>query len=299
MLGVDATYFTNYLKQKGLSEQTIKEYRYYFLGFEPYLFNQDGLRQFFNEPKNNNVVARAFIRAFKECLLVNYKALHINNEQYKEINEVIVPKQTGRKEQKITIPLNLEQIKRLEEHLATQELKLMLNLTYYCGLRLGELISIKINSFNWEVWKNNPDEFGEVIVYGKGRKEAVSIVPSWLMKEILIYINLNPKKFIKEESNSKLFKITGDTWEERISKAGISSKITMIDSITGKPIENTRVYPHRLRHSYASNLLKGGVDIRFIKEALRHTSISSTQIYTYVSKDDLKQKLQFINEARR
>lgn len=299
MIGVDATYFTNYLKQKGLSERTIREYRAYFLGFEQYSFNQDGVRQFFNEQKNNNIVARAFIKNLKECLLVNYKQLNINNEQYREINDVITPKQTGRKEQKITIPLNLEQIKRIEEHLATQELKLMLNLTYYCGLRLGELTSIKISSFNWNVWRENPDDFGEVIVYGKGRKQGISIVPSWLMKQILVYINQNPKKFEKEESNSNLFKVSGDTWEERIREAGISSGVTIIDNITGKPIENTRVYPHRLRHSYASNLLKGGVDIRFIKEALRHTSISSTQIYTYVSKDDLKQRLRFINEARR
>lgn len=299
MAWIDAIYFTNYLKQKGLSDKTIKEYRYYFLGFEQYTFNQDGVRQFFNEQRNNNIVARAFIKTLKECLLVNYKALGTNEQQYREINDVIIPKQTGRKEQKITIPLNLEQIKRIEEHLATQELKLMLNLTYYCGLRLGELMSIKISSFNWNVWRTNPDDFGEVIVYGKGKKQGISIVPSWLMKYILVYVNQNPKKFEKEEDNSFLFRMNKNTWEERLRNAGISSGVTIIDNITGKPIENTRVYPHRLRHSYASNLLKGGVDIRFIKEALRHTSISSTQIYTYVSKDDLKQRLRFINEVRK
>jgi site-specific recombinase XerD len=295
MIGIGVDYFREYLKQKGLSERYIKENLYYFLGFTAgYRFNQEGVRKFSIEKKNSNISARAFIKNLKECLLLNYKALGVNEEQYKEINEVSLPKQTGRTEIKITVPLNLEQIKLLEENLTTEELKLMLMLSYYCGLRLGELISIKINSFNWGVWKNNPEEMGEVIVLGKGSKQGTAIIPSWLMKRITNFINV--KKF-KQGIDSKLFSVPARTWENTLSRVGVTTKITIIDE-HGKPVENTRVYPHRLRHSYAHNLLKSGVDIRYIKEALRHTSISSTQIYTYVSKDELKEKLKFINERR-
>lgn len=55
---------------------------------------------------------------------------------------------------------------------------------------------------------------------------------------------------------------------------------------------NSCINPHRLRHSYAGNLLKKGVDIRYIKDAMRHSSISSTQIYTQLDKEELKEKLQ-------
>jgi len=140
MISIGVDYFREYLKQKGLSERYIKENLYYFIGFTAgYRFNQEGVRKFSIEKKNSNISARAFIKNLKECLLLNYKALGINEEQYKEINEVALPKQTGRTEIKITVPLNLEQIKLLEENLPTEELKLMLMLSYYCGLRLGEL----------------------------------------------------------------------------------------------------------------------------------------------------------------
>ena len=65
----------------------------------------------------------------------------------------------------------------------------------------------------------------------------------------------------------------------------------------GKPVPGTRVYPHRLRHSYASHLLKDlKLNIRYVQEALRHSSIVSTQIYTYIDKEELKKKLEEIKE---
>jgi site-specific recombinase XerD len=80
----------------------------------------------------------------------------------------------------------------------------------------------------------------------------------------------------------------------KLREAGIKSGLTKKDN-NGEYIKNTIIHPHRLRHSYAYNLLKQNIDIRYIKDALRHANISSTQIYTQLSKEDLKAKLQGIN----
>ena len=77
----------------------------------------------------------------------------------------------------------------------------------------------------------------------------------------------------------------------KLKKAGIDSGITKVDH-NGKIIASTGVNPHKLRHSYANHLLiDKGLNLREVQEALRHSSIQSTQVYTYIDKEHLKEKL--------
>ena len=85
-------------------------------------------------------------------------------------------------------------------------------------------------------------------------------------------------------------------WQQRLRNAGIKSGLTKLDA-KKEPVEGTRVYPHRLRHSYAFHLLRDKkMDIRYIQEALRHSSIQSTQIYTLINKEELKRKMEEIED---
>ncbi len=228
----------------------------------------------------------------KEYLIVNYQELNIDPKYYKEISDVVFPKLTGRKSQRLISPLSESEIFAIENNLYTEELKLMLMISYYGALRLQELIRIKVNSFNWEIWKTKPEGMGEIRVFGKGDKEGISLIPGKLMIRISKFINSGAEGF--KSVDSSLFKIGFRSWQNYLAKAGVDSGITH-KGADGEILKQTSVHPHRLRHSYAHNLLMKNVDIRYIKEALRHTSIQSTQIYTTINKEELKEKLSSVN----
>lgn len=288
MLNLDLNLFEKYLTLKQLSPRTIKEYLYYGLRYQQVGgFNNEAVTRFLIDKSNRNNVARAFIIILKKFLLHYREELGISEEDYNIILRTEIPQISGRKKTKLIIPLVKWEIELLEKTLETEHDRLMLLICYNGGLRLQELVGIKVNSFNWEALKESPDEMGEVRVYGKGGKEGICLLPNHLIRRIAHYIKNNS---FKEGSESQLFKRGNRYFQQRLRQAGIIAGLTKKDN-DGVYIANTIVHPHRLRHSYAHNLLKKGVDIRYIKEALRHTSISSTQIYTQINKDELKEKL--------
>jgi site-specific recombinase XerD len=286
---IDLTLFQEYLTLKQLSQRTIKEYTAYALRFQTIgAFSSLAISRFLTEKINQNNVARSFILTLKKFLLYYKDELKLTDEEFKEIAQTEVPPISGRKKTKITIPLTPQEIELLERTLETEELKLMLLVCYNGGLRIQELLGIKISSFNWDKLKENPGEMAEVLVYGKGNKEGICLLPSWLIPRVKEYIKANASKF---KPDSLLFERSSAYFEKALLNAGLKSGLTRRDN-EGKLIDSTRTNPHRLRHSYAGNLLKKGVDIRYIKDAMRHSSISSTQIYTQLDKEELKEKLQ-------
>lgn len=280
--------FSVWLENKGLKDRSIQNYIYYFNKFIHPKFNQETISRFLSEKANRNSIARSFLMNLKDFMIMNSKELGIDSYYYKEINDVVLPKITGRTSKRLVKTLAHDQIDLLEKHLPTEELKIMLLTNYYGGLRLGELIKIKVNSFNWSSWKNNIESMGEVKVFGKGDKEGIAILPAFLMTRISKFIRSKVDRFKTLDSN--LFGIGSRSYQNHLSSAGIKAGITQRNP-NGDLLEDTRVHPHKLRHSYAHNLLINGTDIRYIKEALRHSSIQSTQIYTSLSKDELKSKL--------
>lgn len=282
--------FEDWLKNKNLKPRSIKNYLYYYTRFKYPKFNQETVSLFLSESPHRNSIAKAFLVNMKECLLRNYKALNIDPDYYKEIVEVYLPKVSGRKHFKITEPLSPEQIERLEETLNNEQDKLLLNLNYYCGLRLQELMGLKIYSFNWETWKKNPELMGEIKVFGKGARERKGLVPAFLMKKVSQFIHNHTARF--KGIDSPLFDISGRTWQQHLREAGIKSGITKFKE-DGKTLQETHVFPHKMRHTYADYLLHTkNLDIRYVQEALGHVDISSTQRYTKVKIEQLREKLE-------
>jgi len=288
--------FEEWLKNKNLKDRTVENYVYYFNKFTFDVYTQETVSRFLADKTNRNSIARSFLVNFQKFLMVNYKELGFSQEARVKIAEVELPKLTGRIKQRLIKPIPHEQIAILEKALDTEQLKLMLLLSYYCGLRLGELLKITIISFNWESWKKDTSKMGECRVYGKGDKEGIALVPSVLMKRVAIYIkgrkfsSLDSKLFVRGGEDINL-KNKSRTWQMKLREAGIKAKITKFDE-KGKPIEDTVVHPHRLRHSYASYLLnEKGLNLREVQEILRHTSIQSTQVYTHINKEHLKERL--------
>lgn len=287
--------FEDYLRNKNLKEKTIQNYLYYYGKFTYDIFNQETVSSFLSLKQNRNSVARSFLVNLQRFLKMNHKELGLSSILREDIMEVELPKLTGRTKKRLIKPIPHNEIFLIEKHLDTESLKIQLLLSYFCGLRLGELLKIDIMSFDWKDWKTDTSQMGECRVYGKGDKEGIALVPSHLMKRIARLIRSKSFKSVDNKLFVKGINVNVDnrarTWQIKLRKAGIDSGVTQIDS-KGDPIHGTVVHPHRLRHSFANYLLNDkGLNLREVQEALRHSSIKSTQIYTQINKEELKKKL--------
>jgi len=298
-MNVPIVKYAEWLKNKGLKERTIDNYVYYLNKFTFGQFNQETVNRFLSSKANRNSVAKGMIVNLQKFLRVNYVELGLTKELKEEITDVELPILTGRAKVRVVNPIPHNYIPLIEQAFETEKEKLQLLLNYYCALRVGELLKIRIMSFDWEKWKQNTEGMGECRVFGKGDKEGIALVPAALMKRIARHIrsktfnSVNSYLFIKDpkEGQKIKWKFRNRYWQDRLRRAGIKAGITKTDE-NGQIIKETAIYPHRLRHSYASYLLNvKKLDIRYIKEVLRHSSIKSTEIYTHVDKEALKEEL--------
>ncbi len=288
--------FENWLVNKNLKPRTIENYLYYLIKFTSPVYNQESVSRFLSLAPNRNSVSRSFLLNYKKFLMVNSDELGISPELKTKIRDVELPGLSGRTKQRIVRPIPHKKIFLIERELETEKEKIQLMLSYFCGLRLGELLRITVKSFDWGKRKEDPMEMGECRVLGKGDKEGIALVPANIMTRINKFIHY--KKF--KSMNNYIFCNDGENynfnnmarnWRRKLSKAAVAAGVTQLTP-EGAVVKETAVHPHRLRHSYASYLKNEmGLDIIEIQELLRHADISSTQIYTHIEKKDLKKKL--------
>lgn len=184
-----------------------------------------------------------------------------------------------KKQKKLPVVLSIEEIDALmvaadgDEPLELRN-KAMIEVLYGCGLRISELLALKLSDLHINM--------GFINVYGKGNKER--IVP------IGFEAAHSLKKYI-DKGRTHLKKIPGDiifvnTRGSEISRVGFYK---VLKKLTLKAGIMKEVSPHTLRHSFASHLLSNGVDLRVVQELLGHEDISTTQIYTHISKRKLQE----------
>lgn len=291
--------FENFLKNKNLKDRTIENYLYYFNKFNYDVYNQETVSRFMAQSANRNSVARGFLLNLKRFLIMNHKELLISKELKADISDVELPTITGRKKKRLIRPIPHDDIYIIEQHLTTEKERLQLLLSYFCALRLGELFKITITSIDWDKWKKDTKQMGEAIALGKGDKEGKAYIPLELMNRIARYIHTQNfpsagSYLFRDPEKDYNFRALSRGWQLKLATAGIKSGVTKLDD-NGKPIPNTAVHPHRLRHSYASYLINViGMDIRKVQIMLRHSDISSTQIYTHVEEELLRDELSAI-----
>jgi integrase/recombinase XerD len=163
----------------------------------------------------------------------------------------------------------------------------MLELLYATGLRVSELVSLELGQVNVEV--------GYLRVTGKGSKQRIVPMGEPAQRLLAEYVQLIRPQFLKHRSSRVLFvsrRGTGLTrqafWKSlrsRAQRAGLTKA----------------VFPHMLRHSFATHLLGGGADLRSVQTMLGHADIATTQIYTHVERERLKEVHErfFPRQARR
>jgi integrase/recombinase XerD len=152
--------------------------------------------------------------------------------------------------------------------------KAMLEMLYATGLRVSELINLKIGDVNSDV--------GFVRCFGKGSKERIIPVGKVAVDYLNRYMMNGREKFVRAGSSEYLFLTNRGTKMTRMGFWKLIKKYAAKAGIT------KHITPHTLRHSFATHLLEGGADLRSIQEMLGHVDIATTQVYTHVSREQMK-----------
>jgi len=153
--------------------------------------------------------------------------------------------------------------------------KAMLEVLYGCGLRVSELITLKISDLNIQ------SEYIKVI--GKGNKERIIPIGQTALKLITIYLTeVRVHLKIKKGNEDFVFLNRLGTLLSRISV------FTMIKALADQAGLNKTISPHTFRHSFATHLIEGGADLRAVQEMLGHSSITTTEIYTHLDRGYLQ-----------
>lgn len=150
----------------------------------------------------------------------------------------------------------------------------IVELLYASGLRISELANARLENFF--------PEQGTIRVLGKGNKERVVPVGGKACEALASYLSTERPKLVKRRSGSEIF----------LSARGTKLTTARIWQIVKKHAKHSgleaNIYPHLLRHSFATHLLSNGADLRIIQEMLGHADISTTQVYTHVDQQRLK-----------
>ena len=153
--------------------------------------------------------------------------------------------------------------------------RLLIELLYSSGLRISECIKIKVNDIDF-------DE-GEIKVLGKGSKERIVLFGSHARAALNNYIEAGRPQLL---SNKKSYALFINRRGGRLTPRSVERIITFYAKKGGL---GKKVTPHTLRHSFATHLLSGGADLRMVQELLGHVSLSTTQVYTHITKERLKE----------
>lgn len=279
--------FLNYIiKQKNYSINTSKNYEIDILEFKEYIDKKSisylevdydlikgYLMELYNRKLSRNSVARKLssLRSFYKYLFNNNL---IKTNPFKYVS-------TPKKEKKLPKYLGVEELETIfnTPDLNTplgQRDRLILEVLYATGIRVSELVNIKINDIDF--YKK------EVKILGKGNKERIDPFGDYCLDAIENFINDGRKKILKKFNTTCEYLIINGHGK-KITTRGVEK---ILDNIIKKASLKKHVSPHMLRHSFATHLLNEGCDILTVQELLGHESLESTQVYTHVSNERLR-----------
>ena len=283
--------YENYLRiEKSLSKNTV----------DAYLRDIKKLNGFFNNEESNKKISHIKYEDFQIYL----SFLNKNNINTRSQSRVISSMRSFFKflilekiisQNPTDLLENPKTGKKLPEFLTIEEIDLMVNqidrsksdgernlaileVLYGCGLRVSELIQLKISEIYWKE--------GFIRIIGKGNKERLVPLGKTATKHLKIYLSevRIHQKIDKEFIDHVFINKTGSKLS-RIMIFKIIKKLTKQSGIS------KNVSPHTLRHSFATHLVEGGADLRAVQEMLGHESITTTEIYTHLDKNYLKQTI--------
>ena len=251
------------MKLRAFSPRTITAYLYWnrqFLNFankNPDEVTEDDIKNYIASLLSQNVSPKS-INLIRAALRFNYNEIMGKN---------VVKIKSVKTASKLPTVLSRGEIKSLIGATENPKHKLIIMFLYSTGLRLSELINLKKGNLELE------EKIGWVRS-GKGAKDRLFLLSQRLIEEL--------KKWTRgKKEGDYVF----EGWSGSLSPRTVQKAIRLTAKKAGI---NKKVTPHTLRHSFATHLLESGEDIRKIQELLGHANLSTTQIYTHVSTEELK-----------
>lgn len=277
--------YLHYLKvERGLSENTINSYGIDLKLFLEYLreneipsfkqVNKEVIVNYMQSEKNNNKANSSILRSVSS---LRKFFQYLAQEKIIEKDPMLLI-DTPKKKQHLPQVLTKEEVEKLLRSPNTGQVlglrdRAMLELMYATGLRISEIINLKLEDLHLTM--------GTLQTLGKGHKERIVPVGDEAIKWVNRYLEEARPKLLKQKRSNYLFlNFHGNNltrqgvWKNlkaEVRKAGIQKNITL----------------HTLRHSFATHILENGADLRIVQELLGHADISTTQIYTHLSNKQL------------
>lgn len=253
------------LKIRNYSPKTIKSYLYglreyfSFKGSDFTKLDQENIRNFLLHCEQKQISPQS------RNLFLNAIKFYYRNVQ-KDYQKIEI--HFAKKPKSLPIVLSRNEVNKILESLKNAKHKLLLSLAYGAGLRVSEVVSLKVRDL----------DFVELTVHikqAKGQKDRISVIPESLtnsLKNLVAGKSGIDLVFASERGGKLTTRTAQKVFENALKESGVKKDATF----------------HSLRHSFATHLLENGTDIRYVQELLGHSNIRTTQIYTQVTNPKLK-----------
>ncbi|MCB2208218.1 MAG: site-specific tyrosine recombinase XerD [Bacteroidetes bacterium] len=283
--------FKTYLQlERNMSENTV----------HAYMHDVDLMMRFFEEEKDSKVISEidvddliefvSFLNkmdlgAYSQSRVISgvkafFKYLLLEQVIESDPSELLESPQIGRKLPDI---LSIDEIGKLIDSVDLsspegERNKAILETLYGCGLRVSELINLKISDLHFKE--------GIISVTGKGNKQRLIPIGDAAKKQILIYKDqVRIHHNINKKDEDLVF------LNRRGKKMSRQMIFIIIKNLVEKMGVKKNISPHTFRHSFATHLVQRGADLRAVQELLGHVSITTTEIYTHLNREDLRKSI--------
>ncbi len=273
--------------EKGVADNTQESYHHDLLSYGNFLASQgtDSFTQVHTSDISNFLLELSEIgltASTRKRYIASIRGLHkflfASGLTASDISEKIELPKAGRK---LPDTLTIEQVDLIlqQPDVSTKiglRDKAILELMYACGLRVSETINIKKRDLIFDT--------GIIRVFGKGSKERIVPIGHSAMHWINEYTIKSRSLFVKSHTTDDVLFL--NVKGGKLSRMGIWKIMDKYVKLSGIKLN---IHPHTFRHSFATHLLEGGADLRAVQEMLGHADISTTQIYTHIDRDFIKE----------
>ena len=233
-----------------------KEFLGYYVDIKPELIAKENIKSYLLYKINQDGISES-----TQNVIIN--AIKFYYEKVEKRERFVIYDLRPRKAKKLPSFLSKEEIVCLVKAVENTKHRVILKLIYSAGLRLGELIRLKLKDIRWDI--------GHIMIKcSKGKKDRMVTLSQKLIGELQEYITKFKPRFYLIEGQD------GGNYSPR-SVQNIFHKAIEISNI------QTHATVHTLRHSYATHMIQSGIDIRIVQELLGHASIKTTEIYTHIT----------------
>jgi len=274
--------FQEFLKKTNLSELQVKD---------------SDISKFIELLSKAGISARSINRKISTIKTYFIFLISENHTNYNPVLVVDLPRYVS----KLPEFLSINDIKILLEYCNDDDspdgirLNAMIHLLYASGMRVSELVSLKITEIT------SGDKFSQIrtnfIIKGKGGRERIIVINEQAKKTLMLYLKIRDYFCFNKSQKAKNYFFVSNSTSGHMTRQNFALLLKKASLSAG--LDPAVISPHALRHSFASHLLENGADLRVIQELLGHSDISTTQIYTHVQTAHLKKTLQEFHPLER